>query len=292
MEIMSAKEVSKYLRINEKMIYRLVQESRLPAVRIGGKISFARELIDDWILENTQREKLVFIAGSDDPLLKKIIDLFNASQKGTTIFYAPVGSLRGLELLRDHTASASCVHIYDMEKKGYTLSYLRKYLESENYAVINLFFREQGLYLQKGNPAGITSLGDLASRGASFINRRKGTGTRLLFDFLLMEAGIEPSKINGYDREAESHLGAGTAVVRGTADVSVGIRYIAAMLNLDFVPLFKERFDLVVPYDRYTSAQTKAFLDFLKEPLFLHSMKDHEGYDMSQTGSVLNKDAR
>ena len=118
MEIMSAKELSKYLRINEKMIYRLVQESRLPAVRIGGKISFAKELIDDWILENTQREKLIFIAGSDDPLLKKILDLFNASQKGVTVFYASVGSMRGLELLRDHIASAACVHIYDVEKKA------------------------------------------------------------------------------------------------------------------------------------------------------------------------------
>ncbi len=292
MEIMSAKELSKYLKINEKMIYRLVQESKLPSVRIGGKIAFARELIDDWILENTQREKLVFLAGSDDPLLKKIIDLFNASQKGTTVFYAPVGSLRGLELLREHSASASCVHIYDTEKKAYSLSYLRRYLETENYAVLNLFFREQGLYLQRGNPLGITSLADLASGVVRFINRRKGTGTRLLFDFLMMEAGIEPSRINGYDRQTESHLSAGTAVLRGVADVSMGIRYIAHILSLDFVPLFKERFDLVIPYERYTSVQTKAFLDFLNEPLFLHSIKEHDGYDMSQTGSVLNKNDR
>lgn len=290
MQIMSAKELSKYLRINEKMIYRLVQESRLPAVRIGGKISFAKELIDEWILENTQREKLIFIAGSDDPLLKKIIDLFNASQKGITVFYASVGSMRGLELLRDHVASAACVHIYDVEKKAYTLSYIRRYLESENYAVVNMFFREQGIYVPKGNPAGVTSISDLTSANIRFINRRKGTGTRLLFDFLLMEAGIDPSRINGYEREAESHLGAGTAVVRGGADASVGIRYIAHMLSLDFVPLFKERFDLIVPYERFGNAQTKAFLDFLNEPLFMHSMKDHEGYDMSQMGSVLTKD--
>lgn len=290
MEIMSAKELSKYLRINEKMIYRLVQESRLPAVRIGGKISFAKELIDEWILENTQREKLILIAGSDDPLLKKIIDLFNALQKDVVVFYASVGSMKGLELLRDHIASAACVHIFDIEKKTYSLSYIRRYLESENYAAVNMFFREQGLYVPKGNPAGITSLTDLTSGNIRFINRRKGTGTRLLFDYLLMESGIDPSRIDGYDREVESHLGAGTAVVRGQADVSIGIRYIAGTLNLDFVPLFKERFDLVVPYERFGNAQTKALLDFLNEPLFMHSMKDHEGYDMSQMGSVLNKD--
>jgi len=292
MEIMSAKELSKYLRINEKMFYRLVQESRLPAVRIGGKISFAKELIDDWILENTQREKLIFIAGSDDPLLKKILDLFNASQKGVTVFYASVGSMRGLELLRDHIASAACVHIYDVEKKAYTLSYIRRYLESENYAVINLFFRDQGIYVPEGNPAGITTIADLASESVRFVNRRKGTGTRLLFDFLLMEAGIDPTRINGYQREVESHLAAGTEVATGGADASVGIRYIAHVLHLDFVPLFKERFDLVVPYERFGNAQTKAFLDFLHEPLLMHSMKDHQGYDLSQMGSILTKDMR
>ncbi len=154
MEIISAKELSKYLRINEKMIYRLVQESKLPSIRIGGKIAFAKGLIDDWILENTQREKLILIAGSDDPLLKKIIDLFNAFQKDTTAFYAPVGSMNGLKLLRDRAASMSCVHIFDGEEKGYTLSYLKKYLENDNYVAINLFFREQGLYVKKGTLRG------------------------------------------------------------------------------------------------------------------------------------------
>lgn len=289
MEIISARELSKYLRINEKMIYRLVQESRLPSIRIGGKIAFARELIDGWIIENTQREKLILIAGSDDPLLKKIIDLFNASQNDTTVFYAPVGSLSGLTLLKERACSMSCVHIFDRKEKSYTLSYLKRYLENESYVVLNLFFREQGLYLQKGNPARITSITDLASGNAKFVNRNKGAGTRMLFDALLIEEGIEPSRINGYDREVESHLAAGTAVMRGTADVSAGIRHIAHILGLDFIPLFKERFDLVVPRERFTSTQVRAFIDFLGEPMLQHSLKDFEGYDVAQMGSVLNK---
>ncbi len=290
MEIISAKELSKYLKINEKMIYRLVQESKLPSIRIGGKIAFAKGLIDDWILENTQREKLILIAGSDDPMLRKIIDLFNAFQKETTVFYAPVGSMNGLKLLRERAATMSCVHILDLEEKGYTLSYLNKYLESENYVVVNLFFRDQGLYLKKGNPAGIKSIADLTAESVKFVNRNKGSGTRLLFDFLLSESGVDPLKIDGYNNEVESHLAAGNAVLLGNADASPGIRYMAHILDLDFVPFFKERFDLVISRERFLNVQTKAFLDFFNEPVLLHSLKDHEGYDMSQTGSVLNKD--
>lgn len=290
MEIISAKELSKYLKINEKMIYRLVQESKLPSIRIGGKIAFAKRLIDDWILENTQREKLILIAGSDDPLLRRIIDLFNAFQKETTVFYAPVGSMNGLKLLKERAATMSCVHILDMEEKSYTLSYLDRYLESDSYIAINLFFREQGLYVKKGNPAGITSVADLTADGMRFINRNKGSGTRLLFDFFLSEAGVEPLAIEGYKIEVESHFAACSAVLQGNVDAAPGIRYVSHLLGLDFVPLFKERFDLVVSRERFVNVQTKAFLNFFNEPVLLHSLKDHRGYDMSQTGSILNKD--
>ena len=97
MEILSARDLSKYLKINEKKIYKLAQESKLPYTKIGGKIAFTKELIDKWILENTTREQNIYLAGSDDILLRRIIDLYNQRNEGT-VFYAPVGSVNGLRL--------------------------------------------------------------------------------------------------------------------------------------------------------------------------------------------------
>lgn len=288
MEILSAKELSKYLKINEKMVYRLVQESKLPALRIGGKIAFVKELIDDWILESTEREKTILVAGSDDPLLKRIIDLFNARQKECTVFYALVGSLNGLELLRERTATMACVHILDEEKKSYTLSYMKRFLENGNYTAIRLFFREQGLYLQKGNPRGIESVNGLASDAVRFTNRNKGSGTRLLFDFLLRDAGVEPSLVKGYDQEVESHLAAAMSVFAGRADAALGIQHVASVLDLSFLPLFRERFDLVIPRERFSGRQVRTFLEFLREPGLIHFLQDYQGYDTTGIGGTLD----
>ena len=287
MEILSAKELSKYLKINEKKIYKLAQEGTLPHVKIGGKVAFTRELIDRWILENTEREKHVLVAGSDDPLLRQVIDLFNAKNDGV-IYYAPVGSINGLKLLQAKAANMSCVHILDMEKKSYTLSYIARYLSKDDYQAIQLFYRTQGLMVKKDNPKGIRSIKDLSNKGTTFINRNQGTGTRLLFDFLLREHKVSQSAVSGYDKEAASHMEAGIAVLKSEADAAFGIKYTAHLLDLDFIPLFEERFDLVIPIDYFHTAQVKAFLALFEQPALLHSIKDFTGYDLKNTGSTLD----
>jgi putative molybdopterin biosynthesis protein len=287
MEILSAKELSKYLKINEKKIYKLAQEGTLPHVKIGGKVAFTRELIDRWILENTEREKHVLVAGSDDPLLRQVIDLFNAKNDGV-IYYAPVGSINGLKLLQTKAANMSCVHILDMEKKSYTLSYIARYLSENDYQAIQLFYRTQGLMVKKDSPKGIRSIKDLSNKGTTFINRNQGTGTRLLFDFLLREHKISQSAVKGYSKEAASHMEAGIAVLKSEADAAFGIKYTAHLLDLDFIPLFEERFDLVIPIDYFHTAQVKTFLALFEQPAFLHSIKDFTGYDLKNTGSILD----
>jgi excisionase family DNA binding protein len=287
MEILSAKELSKYLKINEKKIYKLAQEGTLPHVKIGGKVAFTRELIDRWILENTEREKHVLIAGSDDPLLRQVIDLFNAKNDGV-IYYAPVGSINGLKLLQAKAANMSCVHILDMEKKSYTLSYITRYLSKDDYRAIQLFYRTQGLMIKKDNPKGIRSIKDLSNKDITFINRNQGTGTRLLFDFLLRENAIPESSVNGYNKEAASHMEAGIAVLKGEADAAFGIKHTAHLLDLDFIPLFEERFDLVIPIDYFHMAQVKTFIALFEQPALLHSIKDYTGYDLKDTGSILD----
>ncbi len=286
MEILSAKELAAYLKINEKKVYKLVQESMIPHIKIGGKIAFTKELIDRWILENTQRENKILIAGSDDMLLKRIIDIYN-SQEQSKIFYAPIGSMNGLKLLKESSATMSCVHILDIEKKEYNPSYVFRYLSRDDYIVIRLFSRQQGIYLKKGNPKHITSLKDLTRDDVFFINRNKGSGTRLLLDFLLMENGIEKEKIKGYEIEETSHLLSGLRVFTGKADAGFGIRHIAYTLELDFLPLFEEKFDLVIPKENYYGQNVKIFLSYFEQPNFMENIKDFTGYSIEDTGKVI-----
>jgi molybdate-binding protein/predicted DNA-binding transcriptional regulator AlpA len=286
MEIMSARDLSRYLKINEKKIYKLAQESMVPSMKIGGKIAFIKELIDKWMLENTEREKQIYIAGSDDFLLGSIISAYNRDHEGL-VFYAPVGSINGLKILRDHGATLSCVHIIDTEKKESNLSYLNKYLANDEYVVIHLFARDQGIMVPKGNPKGIGSLEDVVVKGATFVNRSTGSGTRLLLDFLLQEKKIDPSNMKGYEVELDSHLQVGHRVLSGAADAGFGIGHVAHVLGLDFVPLYRENFEMVAPRERYYSAPVKEFLTFFQQPSLLHRVKDFTGYDTGKMGSVV-----
>jgi putative molybdopterin biosynthesis protein len=290
MQILSARDISRYLKINEKKIYKLVQEAKIPYIKIGGKIAFAKELIDQWILEKTKREEHIYIAGSDDFLLRRIIDTFNR-QNSSTAFYAPVGSMNGLKLLKNGSATMSCVHILDVDKKEYNLSYLDRYLNPDDYVVIYLFLREQGLCVRKGNPKQLRSLEDLTNKDVTFTNRNRGSGTRLLIDYLLHEKQLDPASVKGYESEAESHLDACLKVMRDEADCTVAIQQIAHLLDLDFIPLFRERFDMVISRDHFFSEQVKAFLTFFEQPALLHHVRDFTGYDTEKIGSMLHPNA-
>jgi len=286
MEILSAKELSRYLKINEKKVYKLVQEAKIPHIKIGGKVAFTKELIDRWILENTEIKRHILIAGSDDELLRRIIDIYN-SESPSKIFYAPVGSINGLKLLEEKGASMSCVHILDIEKRDYNPSYVARYLKAEDYMVIRLFSRQQGIYVKKGNPKRIYNLKDLTRPDVMFVNRNKGSGTRLLFDFLLNEEGINRNHIQGYHNEVESHLLSGLSVLKGEVDAAFGISYIAHVLNLDFIFLMNEKFDMVIPKDNYFNQTIKDFLCLFEQSRFINKVKDFAGYTLEEMGSIV-----
>jgi excisionase family DNA binding protein len=287
MEIMSARDLSRYLKINEKKIYKLVQEGKVPTMKIGGKIAFAKEIIDKWILGNTQWEDRIFLAGSDDAFLRNVIDAYNNLDRGL-VYYAPVGSINGLKALKDSKANMSCVHIVDTGKKENHHSYVDKYLGQEDYFVVRLFLREQGIFVQKGNPKGIKSLRHIAEKGLTFINRNEGCGTRLLLDFLLSEAGIDPMSIKGYEKETDSHLQVGLSVLAGASDSGFGIRYVADMLGLGFIFVHKESFDMVIPKERYYNAHVKTFLAFFEQSSLGYNTKGYTGYNTEGSGKIIS----
>jgi putative molybdopterin biosynthesis protein len=200
--------------------------------------------------------------------------------------------MNGLKILKSGSAMMSCVHILDIEKKEYNLSYIDRYLNKDDFVVIHLFLREQGIYLPKNNPNGIHLIEDIANKGVTFLNRSQGTGTRLLIDFLLHEKNIDPLAIKGYNTEVESHLQAGLKVLKGEVEAAFGIRHVAHLLDLDFIPQYKERFDLVIAKEYFHSSQVKTFLTFFEQPALLHHVKDFTGYDTTKIGNIIHPETR
>jgi putative molybdopterin biosynthesis protein len=267
MQVMMTPELSKYLKINEKNVYKLIRESGLPSMDMGRRrLGFDRELIDKWILEKMEWVPPLLLAGCDDDLLRKAVDHYN-SLDGGSAYYAPVGSIKGLKALRDSRATMACVRMpEDVEAKD-DLSYVDRCLDAGSYVVVPLFPREQGIIVRTGNPKKIRSIKDIAAKGATFTNRNQGSETRLLLDSLLKKSNIDPMSIRGYEVEVDSHFEVGLSVLKGTSDAGFGAGNVARMLGVDHVPLHKEIISVVIPKHRHYNSDVKAFLSFFEPPL-------------------------
>ena len=151
----------------------------------------------------------------------------------------------------------------------------------------NLVQRIQGLILPRGNPKQIGALPDLARDDVTFLNRQRGSGTRLLLDYKLRELGIEPDDIRGYDREEYTHLAVAAAVAGGRADVGLGILSAANVMGLDFVPLLSEQYDLVIPREHYDSENVQFVLETIRGAAFKSEVDALGGYDTASMGQVV-----
>jgi molybdate-binding protein len=154
-------------------------------------------------------------------------------------------------------------------------------------AVVNFCRREQGLIVAAGNPKNISGIGDLGRRDIRLINRPEGTGTRVLLDRELSAAGLDPGAIDGYEEHASRHLDVAIEILQGRADVGMGIRAVAALLGLDFMPIRWERFDLLISKDRFFEPGIQRFLGFLHEPSFREAAGSLSGYGIDLSGKML-----
>ena len=152
---------------------------------------------------------------------------------------------------------------------------------------LNLAHREQGLIVKKGNPLGINSLKNLANNKVTYINRQEGSGTRVLLDYRLKENGIDPADIPGYSRIAYTHMEVALEIFSGSANVGLGIFAVARQLDLDFIPLATERFDLIIPAENFTSRAIKALRGVLGSAEFKANMAQLGGYDTRDTGKIV-----
>ena len=265
-EMLTTKEVAEYLSINEKQVYRLIKDRKIPATRITGKWLFPKNLIDEWIMMSAREsvaaaqnplESQMVIAGSNDIALELLIKNANLQYPNYTISVSNVGSLAGIVALTHGNCHVAAAHLLDQETGEYNSSFIKKHFPELKIVLLNVAHREQGLIVKKGNPLGIKGLTDLAGGKCTFVNRQDGSGTRVLLDYRLKENGIDPAGIKGYDRIANTHMEVGLEVFSGSADVGLGIMTVAKMLDLDFIPLTTERFDLIIPTETYSSGAVR-----------------------------------
>ena len=294
-EMLTTKEVAKFLNINDKMVYSLIAEKGLPASKVTGKWLFPKNLVYQWIEAGTQNfpelaklppyHGLVLIAGSNDLLLDKIISTFNLKHKNHLAMFGISGSMGGLKALKQNRCHIAASHLV-AENEDYNFPFLKDEM-NQMPAVVNFSLREQGIMLQKGNPKNIKSVKDLGKQGIKIVNRELGTGTRQLFDLELKKSEIKGDSIHGYENCLSKHMDIGFHILAGNADAGPGIRPVASILGLDFVPICWERFDLVVNKDRFFDKGVQLFLSLLKGKVINAAAKEYGGYDLSMTGKMI-----
>jgi excisionase family DNA binding protein len=296
-KLLTTKEVARQLNVNEKMVYTLISEKGLPATKITGKWVFPKHLVDQWIEAHTVNypesaaqlppyHGLLIIAGSNDPLLDRTITLFNNQHDDHIAVFGNMGSMGGLRTLRQNLCHMAASHLLQEDGEEYNFDFALSELENIP-AVVNFCRREQGIMVQKGNPKNISGVGDLAETGVKVVNRPLGTGTRLLLDTELKKAGLDGDAIKGYHEELGRHIDVGIEVLSARADAGPGIRAVADLLNLDFIPLRWERFDLLIPKDRFFDKGVQLFLGMLNEAPFKRLFSEGAGYDLRSSGKVV-----
>jgi molybdate-binding protein len=198
-----------------------------------------------------------------------------------------VGSLGGLMAIRRRQTHFSGSHLLDTESGEYNYSYIERYLKDIPLRIVKLAMREQGLLIRKGNPKGINSLEDLLRPDVTFINRQGGSGTRVLLDYSVRERGIDPERIRGYEQEEFTHMAVAVSVLSGRADAGMAIYSSARALDLDFVPIAEERYDLVIPESAWNDFKMHLVMDIIVSESFRTMVDSLGGYDVHDSGRTM-----
>ncbi|MDP1714036.1 MAG: molybdopterin biosynthesis protein [Anaerolineales bacterium] len=233
-------------------------------------------------------EKTIFCIGSHDMTLDLLAQFL--AEHDRRFASANVGSQGGLVALRRGEAHLAGSHLLNPVTGEYNISYIRQYMPNIPVKVIALVGRDQGLIVKQGNPRGIKNLGDLSSKNVQFMNRQRGAGTRVLLDYQLNLMGMSSDSILGYAQEEYTHLGVAAAIASGRADCGLGIAAAAQALDLDFVPLFQERYDLVIPKQFTDDDLLAPLFELLTDRGFQEAVSQLKGYDVSVMGTVILED--
>ena len=239
----------------------------------------------------TDRDKLehtLVVIGSHDPLLDELSDLIHRQDRSLYLSSSHVGSMGGVMAVRRGEAHAAGIHLLDAETGTYNLAVLRKTFPRGGVVLLRCVGRLQGLMLQKGNPLGIREFRDIAREGLRYVNRQKGSGTRILMDHLCSREGIDPERILGYEREELTHNAVAVQIAENSADAGLGIYSTAKLYGLDFLPVCVEEYDLLIPGSVWDSEPVQALVHTLKSPEFRERIEAMGGYTLDRPGEPID----
>lgn len=307
-------EVAELLKITKNTVYELIKRGELPAYKVGRKLRIDKEDIDNYIKSqksstisspDTQQQEItlndipseknetklddksIIICGQD-----MILDILSrnieSSLPSIKSYRSYMGSYNGLYNLYNNKSSIASSHLWDWETSEYNIDFVKKLLPGIPCTIINLTYRTQGFYVQKGNPKNINGWEDLKRDDLSYVNREIGCGVRVLLDGKLRELNISSNEINAYNYEENSHLAVASAVARGKGDFGIGIEKVAKQIdNIDFIPLQKERYDLVIKTNDLEKPIYKKILNIINSDDFKDELVGLGGYDLKDTGKII-----
>ncbi|HLI10734.1 MAG TPA: helix-turn-helix transcriptional regulator [Alphaproteobacteria bacterium] len=296
-ELLSTKEVAEYLRIKERKVYELVRDGLIPCTKVTGKYLFPKQLIDNWLAQSTElpegarsmaAERVTsppVVAGSHDPLLEWAI-----RESGCGLAWMAGGSLDGLRRLAAGEAQLCGMHVLDGEGGSYNLPLLKASYSRLGLVALEWAWREQGLVLAAGNPHGIRGLRDLAEKPVTVVERQPESGSQILFRHLLEKAGIAYDALARLEHPALTESDLALLVAEGRADAGPAIRAAARQYGLDFLPLARERFDLVMRRRDYFEPPIQSLLAFARTERFRTRAVELQGYDIGTLGAVTYND--
>jgi len=233
-------------------------------------------------LENT-----LVVIGSHDPLLDELADMMHLENSQVYMSSAHVGSMGGIMAIRRGEAHAAGCHLLDTATGQYNLAFMKKYFPKGGVKLIRCVGRQQGMMVAKGNPLNIQKFSDIAREGVRYVNRQKGSGTRILTDYLCKKDELDTAAIYGYDREELTHTSVAAQIVSGSADAGMGIYSAAKLYDLDFIPICIEEYDLIIPDHAWDTPMVQQMLATLKSDAFKEKILALGGYTVENPGEII-----
>ena len=302
---LSTQEVADILHVSKSTIYDLIRKGEIHSYKIGRKVRFTQDDVDAYIARSRhehstlpvkkvdthstlltpdeETEPELILAGQDvvlDILANYLRDA------GVNAARTYLGSFEGLLSLYENKIHVATCHLYD--GKDCNTSYVRSLMPGVPAVLVNLSYRTQGFYVQKGNPKNITGWEDLGRTDVSVLNRRPGSSARILMDIHLKKLGIASSSVKGYDKSMKSHLTMAAAIAAGEADLAIGTERISRQMEgIDFIPLLEERFDLVIKKEMMETEPVKKLLQILNHPVFCKEVARFSGNDYRDMGKII-----
>jgi putative molybdopterin biosynthesis protein len=255
---------------------------RIPAESEG--VTAEEEVRVELLVPEEELANTLTVIGSHDITIDILADEIRRQGQNIRISSANVGSLGGILAVRNGLCHMAGTHLLDPETGEYNIPYIKKYLKGHKVRLFHLVMREQGLIVSKGNPKSIQGIKDLVREDILFMNRQAGSGTRVLLDDQIKRLGIESGRIKGYDQEEFTHMAVAVDVLSGAADCGMGIYAAAKALDLDFVAVAQEQYDLIVPAHLADQEPLRLVLATIRSQAFRERVMTLGGYDPARSG--------